>query len=290
MSTKPKKRRKKYSKRRRRRDGLRRFCRLLILAAVLAAGCAGYEYVQTGSLAHTQATAEKLAAWVRELPQTAETAKELAEKELQKFKEDGEEAAVSDTGALAEIPQYNGEAYVTVNGNVPVFTEEQKAAVPYEFYSELDSLGRCGYAEAKISVELMPTQEREAIGEVKPSGWHTVKYDCIEDLYLYNRCHLIGYQLTGENANERNLITGTRYLNVNGMLPWENKVAEYIKTTGDMVLYRVTPVYEGDNLVASGVQMEAQSLGSDAICFHIFVFNIQPGICIDYASGESWEE
>lgn len=289
MSAKPKKRRKKkYRKRRRQRAGVPGIWKLLLIVMLLAAGGAGYEYYKTGSIEKTRETAQKLAVWCSGLPDKVQKLWTEAEKELRELL--AEKDAIPNVSTLTEIPRYNGEDYVTVNGNEPVFSQEQRNAEPYEFYSDLDWLGRCGYAEAKISVGLMPTEERGAIGEVKPSGWHTVKYDCIEDMYLYNRCHLIGYQLTGENANERNLITGTRYLNVNGMLPWENQVADYIRTTGDMVLYRVTPLYEGDNLVASGVQMEAQSLGSDKIRFNIFVFNVQPGICIDYASGESWEE
>ena len=192
--------------------------------------------------------------------------------------------------SLESLPEYEGQTYVVVNENDPEFSDEDKNGPVYEYYSELDSLGRCGYAEAKISLELMPKEERGAIGSVKPSGWHTVKYDCVDGKYLYNRCHLIGYQLTGENANEKNLITGTRYLNVEGMLPWEDEVAEYIERTGDVVMYRVTPIFEGANLVASGVQMEAESIGSDEIRFNIYVFNVQPGIEIDYATGESREE
>lgn len=192
--------------------------------------------------------------------------------------------------SLESLPEYEGQTYAVVNENEPSFSDEDKNGPAYEYYSELDSLGRCGYAEAKISPELMPKEERGAIGSVKPSGWHTVKYDCIDGKYLYNRCHLIGYQLTGENANEKNLITGTRHLNVEGMLPWENEVAEYIERTGDAVMYRVTPFFEGENLVASGVQMEAESVGSDEIRFNIYVFNVQPGIKIDYATGESREE
>ena len=192
--------------------------------------------------------------------------------------------------SLEELPAYTGEPYVVVNENEPSFSDEDKNGPAYEYYSELDGLGRCGFAEAKISRELMPEEERGAIGSVKPSGWQTVKYDSVDGKYLYNRCHLIGYQLTGENANEKNLITGTRYLNVEGMLPWENMVAEYIERTGNAVMYRVTPVFEGTNLVASGVQMEAESIGSDEIRFNVFVFNVQPGIEIDYATGESREE
>ncbi len=192
--------------------------------------------------------------------------------------------------SLSEIPEYDGAPYVTVNDNRPSFDETEKEAEPYEYYSEMDTLGRCGYAEAKIDEDMMPDEERGAIGRVKPSGWHTVKYEEVDGKYLYNRCHLIGYQLTGENANEKNLITGTRYMNVEGMLPFENEVAEYIEETGHSVLFRVTPVYEGNNLVASGVQMEAQSVEDDEISFNVFVFNAQPGIEIDYATGESSRE
>ena len=180
------------------------------------------------------------------------------------------------------------EAYTVLNDNVPSFTQDEITDIAFESYSELDALGRCGTALACIGPELMPTEERGAIGAVRPSGWKTIKYSIIDGLYLYNRCHLIGYQLAGENANEKNLITGTRYMNVTGMLPWENLVADYIQETGDSVMYRVTPIYKGENLVANGVQMEAQSLGSEEICFNVFVFNIQPGIEIDYSNGNSW--
>lgn len=190
--------------------------------------------------------------------------------------------------SLTEVPTYTGSDYITVNDDNPVFSEEEKNSSPYEYYSELDHLGRCGYAEAKLSQELMPTGERGSIGSVRPSGWKTIKYSNIDGLYLYNRCHLIGYQLAGENANEKNLITGTRYMNVTGMLPWENLIADYIEKTDDCVMYRVTPIYKGNNLVASGVQMEAESLESDEISFNIFVFNVQPGIEIDYSNGNSW--
>lgn len=191
---------------------------------------------------------------------------------------------------LEEIPEYEGQPYVVMNENEPSFSDEDKNGPAYEYYSELDVLGRCGFAEAKISRELMPVEERGAIGSARPSGWHTVKYGFVDGKYLYNRCHLIGYQLTGENANERNLITGTRYMNVEGMLPWENEVAEYIERTGDAVMYRVTPIFEGANLLASGVQMEAESVGSDEMRFNVYVFNVQPGIRIDYTTGESREE
>lgn len=191
--------------------------------------------------------------------------------------------------SLNDISDVSPDAYVVVNDNVPEFTEEDITSKAYEFYSELDSLNRCGYAMACVGRELMPTEERGSIGQVKPSGWHTVKYDFVDGKYLYNRCHLIGFQLTGENANEKNLITGTRYMNVEGMLPFENMVADFVKETGEHVLYRVTPVFEGDDLVAKGVQMEALSVedNGESISFNVFVYNKQPGVAIDYATGES---
>lgn len=190
---------------------------------------------------------------------------------------------------LDELPAYAGEPYVTVNDNQPFFEEEDYTTEAFETYSELDALGRCGPAYACVGTELMPTEERESISSVTPSGWINVEYD---GQYLYNRCHLLGFQLTGENANERNLITGTRYMNVDGMLPFENLVADYVKETDNHVLYRVTPVFEGDNLVASGVLMEALSMEDDGegVCFNVYVYNVQPGITIDYATGESWAE
>lgn len=292
MSSKPQKRRKstKSRKKMKKRKGINRinsFYKILLLLLAGIAGFSGYDYYQTGDFSHTVETAEKLAGYIGELP---EQAAEFGEQAANLLGQVGGRRGTDNVSSLTEIPEYTGEPYVTVNSNIPSFTEEEKNAEPYEFYSELDSLGRCGYAEAKISRSLMPTEKRGDIGTVKPTGWHTVKYDIIEGKYLYNRCHLIGYQLTGENANERNLITGTRYLNVTGMLPWENMVADYIKETDDPVMYRVTPIYEDDNLVADGVEMEAESLESDEISFHIFVFNVQPGIGIDYANGDSWME
>ena len=182
------------------------------------------------------------------------------------------------------------EPYIKVNGNVPRFSdEEKKTAAAFENYSDLDALGRCGVAFACVGKETMPTEERGPIGSIKPSGWHSVKYDFVDGKYLYNRWHLIGYQLTAENANEKNLITGTRYLNTKGMLPFDNMVADYVKETGNHVLYRVTPVFEGKNLVASGVYMEAYSVedDGDGICFYVYVFNRQPGVKIDYLTGDS---
>ena len=191
--------------------------------------------------------------------------------------------------SLAELPEYSGEPYVVINDNVPFFTEEDNTTISFEEYSPLDELGRCQVAYANIGKDLMPTEERGEIGSVKPSGWQVAKYDCVNGKYLYNRCHLIGWQLSAENANRQNLITGTRYFNVEGMLPFENMVADYIKETKNHVLYRVTPVYEGDNLVAAGVFMEARSVedNGEGICFHVFCYNVQPGIVIDYATGES---
>ena len=191
-----------------------------------------------------------------------------------------------------DIPSYTGSPYTQINDNVPDFPLDDYTTEAFETYSDLDELGRCGVAYANVCQELMPTQKRGKIGQVKPSGWQTAKYDGVDGKYLYNRCHLIGYQLTGENANEKNLITGTRYLNVDGMLPFENMVADYVKETGNHVLYRVTPIFTGDNLVADGVQMEAESVedNGDGILFNVFCYNVQPGIGIDYATGDNWED
>lgn len=188
---------------------------------------------------------------------------------------------------LESIPKYTSEPYVMINENVPFFTESDFTEEAFETYSDLDELGRCGAAFANVGKETMPTEERGQIGMIKPSGWQTVKYDCVDGKYLYNRCHLIGYQLSAENANEKNLITGTRYLNVSGMLPFENKVADYIKETGNHVLYRVTPIYQDKNLVASGVLMEAQSVEDDTVKFCVYCYNVQPDVQIDYATGKS---
>ena len=187
---------------------------------------------------------------------------------------------------------YDGKPYVVINDNNPDFTEADMTTASFESYGELDGLGRCTTAFANIGKDLMPTEKRGSIGEVKPTGWQMAKYDNVDGKYLYNRCHLIGYQLTGENANAKNLITGTRYLNVDGMLPFENMVADYIKETGNHVLYRVTPVFSGDNLVASGVHMEAESVedNGDGILFNVYCFNAQPGIAIDYATGDSHQD
>ena len=191
--------------------------------------------------------------------------------------------------SVEEIPPFSGEAYIAINGNVPFFVEEELTTESYEEYAELDDLGRCGVTEACIGIDIMPTEDRGDIGSVKPSGWKSVKYDIVEGKYLYNRCHLIGFQLAGENANKRNLITGTRYLNIEGMLPFENLVADYVQETENHVMYRVTPIFEGDDLVAQGVVMEGWSVEDEGegVCFCVFAYNAQPGIIIDYATGDS---
>lgn len=191
---------------------------------------------------------------------------------------------------LSNIPDYDGKAYVELNGNVPEFSKSEKTySESFEEYGKLDSLGRCTYAVSCIGKDLMPTEKRGSIGSVKPSGWHISKYDFVDGKYLYNRCHLIGYQLTAENANERNLITGTRYLNIEGMLPFENDVADYIEITNNHVYYKVTPIFEGNNLVANGVQMQAYSVedNGQGISFNVYCYNVQPGVAIDYATGDN---
>ena len=203
-------------------------------------------------------------------------------------------AAASGNNSGSSVPaetikSFTGNAYIVLNSNEPEFSSSDLVTSSYEYYSPLDSLGRCGPAIACLSKSTMPTAERGSIGSVKPTGWHTVKYDNIDGKYLYNRCHLIAYELSAENANKQNLITGTRYLNINGMLPFENMTADYIKETGNHVLYRVTPIFEGNDLVASGVHMEAESVEDKGagIKFNVYCYNVQPGISIDYATGNS---
>lgn len=190
---------------------------------------------------------------------------------------------------IEEIPEYTGDAYVIINNNEPYFKEDEIVTKTFEKYSDLDNLGRCGVAYANVSIDTMPSSERKSIGSIKPSGWQTIKYDIVEGKYLYNRCHLIGYQLTGENANEKNLITCTRYMNTTGMLEFENKVATYIKETKNHVLYRVTPIFEDSNLLASGVEIEGYSVedNGEGIKFNVYVYNVQEGIIIDYKNGDS---
>jgi len=209
------------------------------------------------------------------------------------YKEDIDRFILKNTYAnynsIEDVPVYSGEPFVIINDNEPNFTSDDITEETFEEYGELDILGRCTLAYANISKELMPTEERESIGMIKPTGWHTVKYDMVDGKYLYNRCHLIGFQLTGENANEKNLITCTRFMNAETMLEFENKVAEYIRETNNHVLYRVTPVYKDTDLLATGVQIEALSVEDNGkgIKFNVFVYNVQEGITIDYKTGES---
>lgn len=195
--------------------------------------------------------------------------------------------------SLDDIPAFDGKAYIAINGNVPLFTEEEITSVSYEYYSELDALGRCGVVHACLGVDTMPPKndERGDIGHVKPSGWVQGKYDAsiVDGGWLYNRCHLIGWQLSDEDDNERNLIAGTRYLNIEGMLPFENQVAAHLKEEGGHVMYRVTPIYEGKNLLPSGVLMEGYSVedGGESISFCVYCYNVQPGVYIDYKTGEN---
>ena len=197
-----------------------------------------------------------------------------------------------EVSSLSDIEDYSGSDFVNVNNNVPFFTDEDKKRGSFEEYGDLDSLGRCTEAFAIVSKDTMPTEKRGSIGMIKPKGWHTVKYDSVNGKYLYNRCHLIGYQLTGENANPNNLITCTRQMNSDVMLMFENRVANYVKDSEGRVLYRVTPYFEGDNLLSKGVLMEAYSLDDNGkgLMFNVFVYNVQDGIMIDYATGESRKE
>lgn len=190
---------------------------------------------------------------------------------------------------LASVPAFSGDPFVEIDGNVPAFSQAERSLESCEVYSPLDELGRCGTALALVGPETMPTEERGSIDSVKPSGWHLAKYDIVDGTYLYNRCHLIAFRLAGENANELNLVTGTRFMNVRGMVPFEDEVADYVNRTGNHVLYRATPVFEGDELVARGIHLEAFSVEDDGmgVAFNVFVYNAQPGIVIDYATGES---
>ena len=216
--------------------------------------------------------------------------------ELEKYENAQSDALPEYTGdgaeSIEEIPPFSDVAYVAVNDNVPFFMPEEITDESFEEYAELDELGRCGVTMACIGIDIMPTEDRGEIGSVKPSGWQSVKYDCVEGKYLYNRCHLIGFQLAGENANKRNLITGTRYLNIEGMLPFENLVADYVKETKNHVMYRVTPLFDGDDLVAHGVLMEGYSVedAGEGVQFCVYAYNAQPGIIIDYQTGNSREE
>ncbi|MCI9337832.1 MAG: DNA/RNA non-specific endonuclease [Lachnospiraceae bacterium] len=263
---------------------------LIAVAALLLCSCAN-THLPESNPADTASVSQTFAppAETARGPEASEEAVQGSEasEEAVRNPEPSEETAHP---SQPEIEPYSGQPYAVVNDNVPYFSEEDLTTQSFESYSELDELGRCGAAYACVGLDLMPTKERGQIGNVRPTGWHTIKYnEIIDGNYLYNRCHLIGYLLSGENANEKNLITGTRYLNVQGMLPFENTVADYVTQTGNHVLYRVTPIFLGDNLLASGVLMEAKSVEDrgEAVSFCVYVYNVQPGIAIDYATGES---
>ncbi len=258
----------------------------LILLAIVSASVTGCS--QADSQSQYGTTAETTISVTTTQKTTAETTTEPSETTSDKKSSQTDD--LKKAPVLSEIPKYSGSPYTQVNDNWPYFSTDNLPTESFEYYSELDKLGRCGVCVANVGQDIMPTAERGSIGMIKPSGWHTVKYnDLIDGNYLYNRCHLLGYQLTGENANEKNLITGTRYLNVQGMLPFENMIADYVISTANHVLYRVTPIFEGDNLVATGVLMEAYSVedSGDGIRFNVFCHNVQPGIDIDYRTGES---
>ena len=259
---------------------MRKFLICLLTATYLLSGCSNHSITGPGMPTDKTSQFHEAIERVAESLATAESSQ--SQERISTFTTwNGQET----------VPVYSGEPYTELNGNIPYFTDREKTEDVFEHYSDLDTLGRCGAAYANICKELMPTEKRGEIGMIKPTGWHTVRYDdIISDKYLYNRCHLIGFQLAGENANEKNLVTGTRYMNVDGMLPFENMIADYVKETDNHVLYRVTPILVGDNLVCRGVEREAYSVedNGEGTSFHVFVYNIQPGIEIDYATGDSW--
>lgn len=259
---------------------MRKFLICLLTATYLLSGCSNHSITGPGMPTDKTSQFHEAIERVAESLATAESSQ--SQERISTFTTwNGQET----------VPVYSGEPYAELNGNIPYFTDREKTEDVFEHYSDLDTLGRCGAAYANICKELMPTEKRGEIGMIKPTGWHTVRYDdIISDKYLYNRCHLIGFQLAGENANEKNLATGTRYMNVDGMLPFENMIADYVKETDNHVLYRVTPIFVGDDLVCRGVEMEAYSVedNGEGTSFHVFVYNIQPGIEIDYATGGSW--
>lgn len=229
---------------------------------------------------------------ITQYSETEKTEEKTTEKETEKVNKPESVGDDNSKAVLSKIPEYSGSPYVVINGNIPSFNKYELTTKGYETYASLDSFGRCGGAVASCGREIMPKpdEERGTISAVKPSGWVQEQYDCVSGKYLYNRCHLIGWQLSAENANKRNLITGTRYMNTEGMLPFENMVADYIKETGNHVAYRITPIYDGSDLVATGVQMEAYSIedNGEGICFNVFCYNVQPGVKIDYTTGRSW--
>ena len=268
---------------------LPRFAALLaaIVLTCTVAGCGTSAETTTSTTADPESPAVEHTA--SEEPESSATdAAALPETAVKPSSTEGPGA--SSTPAFRDLPAYEGNPYVYVNDGEPAFTAEERAATPgTERYGELDEKGRCTTTFAVVGTETMPTEERGSIGEVRPTGWKMGKYDFVDGKYLYNRCHLLGFQLTGENANVSNLITGTRYMNVEGMLPFENAVADYVHATGNHVLMRATPVFDGDDLVARGVHMMAESVedGGDGVAFNVFVYNVQPGVVIDYRTGEN---
>lgn len=269
--------------------GIRSFLqKVLILLLCLLIGYGCYDYYQNRNLNQTQYLLMDIYEKAIKIPHQIESLIRTGKKYYHQMT--GGIQTETQLFSLEEVPPYSGEPYVVLNHNVPDFNDDERSFGAFEYYSDLDYLGRCGRTEAMITREIMPTEKREEIGMIRPTGWHTVKYDCITDRYLYNRCHLIAFELSGENANEKNLITGTRYMNVSGMLPFENMIAQYVRRTGDKVIYRSTPIFVGEELVARGVHMEAESIGSDEIRFNVYVYNVQPGVGIDYFNGDSWRE
>ena len=282
--------RRRYSRRRKNTKNTRMLWAIVVLAVLIICGAAG-QPLKWSSHESTVASVTSVA----DAGTTAPTAAPADAGTNAGTDAEAAQAVPADTGtattafSLSDVPAYAGAPYVAVNNNVPYFSDSDLTATSFEQYGDLDALGRCTTAYASIGQDLMPTEKRGSISSVKPTGWHNAKYDGIDGKYLYNRCHLIGYQLTAENANEKNLITGTRYMNVEGMEPFENMTADYIKETGNHVLYRVTPEFEGNNLVASGVLMEGKSVEDNGagVLFCVYCYNVQPGITIDYATGES---
>ncbi len=245
----------------------------------------------------TQKTLKEVAKQVKKQKDNQEKRKKknfekLASGKAQNVNEKNYQVNQNNTFDENNIPKYQGKPFVIVNNNKPNFSKDDETTTSFEHYSNLDSLRRCGVAFANIGRDIMPTEKRKRISMVKPTGWHSVRYNNVKGKSLYNRCHLIGFQLAGENANRKNLITGTRYLNNEGMLPFENMVADYVKETGNHILYRVTPIFIRNELVARGVNIEAKSVEDNGrgILFNVFVFNVQPNIVIDYMTGESYRE
>ena len=261
---------------------------IVLAAGIIFAGCSTNtqpDYVDTPATVIADETSVSEASETAEAPESS-----AAEESIQSAEDVSPQHAGTETQfSYGSIPAYSGSPYVAVNENIPYFTDEELTTQSFETYSELDSLGRCGGTYACIGQDLMPTEDRESISEVTPSGWNNKEYDFVDGGWLYNRSHLIGFQLTGENAKEKNLITGTRSMNVDGMLLFENMTADYIKETGNHVMYRVTPVFEGDELVPRGVLMEGKSVedNGEGILFNVFVYNVQPGVEINYMTGDS---